>query len=99
MDKALVSEPGKMGSLWGLLRGSRRNIGKNPVWGLGVSGGAILIFNLNKRVAQSSVVLILLHFGLVTFNFHFPKAPKVINFMIFGLGGRAHESQNQVCVI
>ena len=37
--------------------------------------------------------IILLHFGLVTFRFDFPKLEKVVVFMFFGPSGHDHEPQ------
>ena len=40
--------------------------------------------------------MILLHFGVVTFGFHFGKIRTVIIFMIFGPRGNVHDPQNQL---
>ena len=46
----------------------------NPGTNLDVgSGGAIPIVNFIKRLAQRLRIIILFHFGLVTFRIHFPK--------------------------
>ena len=51
---------------------------------LGVCGGqgGCFIVNSKKRVAQKLHIVILLHYGLVTFRFHFRKYRKTIMFMI-----------------
>ena len=43
--------------------------------------------------------IILLHIGVVTFRFHFPKIREVLIFMIFGPGGRVDESQQQLLLL
>ena len=57
--------------------------------------GAIFTVNIIKRLAQKLLRIIRPHFGLVTFKIHFRKTRKPIMFMVFGLGGRDHDSQNQ----
>ena len=69
-------------------------IRKIRIWGLG-GLGVMSIVNLKKRLAQKVRRIILLHLGRVTFRIHFGKARKVITFMLFGLGGRVHDSPNQ----
>ena len=49
-----------------------------------------------KRIAQKLRIIILLHFGLVTFRFHFGETRKVIISMIFGTSGRDHGPQTQL---
>ena len=49
-----------------------------------------------QRIAPKLRRIILLDFGLVTFRFHFGKIRKPVIFMIFGPGGRVHDSQNQL---
>ena len=56
----------------------------NQIWGVGGSGGAISIVNIIKRLAQKLRRIILLHFGLVTFRFHYGGTLKPVIFMIFG---------------
>ena len=60
------------------------------VWG-GL-GGKFLVSS-NTRMARKLRRIILLHFGLVTFNFHFPKFPHIFIFMVFGLSGHDHGPQ------
>ena len=57
----------------GLKEGVIRNLQTKS--GFGVWGGleAISTLNVNQWVAQQLRRQILLHIGLVTFNFHFPK--------------------------
>ena len=60
----------------------------------GILGDHLIVFFI-KRLSQKLRIMILLHFGFVTFRFAFRKTRKVIIFMFVGLGGRAHDSQNQ----
>ena len=66
------------------------------IWGSDGSEGGILIVNIMKRIARRLCRLIQLHFGLVAFRIQYWKIRKVISFMIFGLGGRDHDSPNQL---
>ena len=70
---------------------SRKNCGfeVQGVWGV------ILTVNIIKRIAQKLRRIILLHFGLVTFRFHYWETRKPITFIFFGPGGRDNESQYQ----
>ena len=77
--------------------GALKGYGKTPVWGSG-AGVAFYCKFWKKKVAQKPRRSILLHFGLITFHFHFPKIRKVVIFTIFGPGGRDHDSQNQLCL-
>ena len=70
------------------------NSGKNPDLGSAVVWGAIFTIIFKKRVARKLRRIILLHFGLVTFNIHFPKIRKVLMFMIFGPSERDHDFPN-----
>ena len=72
--------PSPIRALQGLDGGS----GKNPDLGSGGSWEPFFNINSNKRIAQKLRRIILLHFGLMTFHFHFPKNQKVLKFMIFG---------------
>ena len=65
------------------------------IWGLKGFWGVIFIVDIIKRIAPKLRRTILLHFGLVTFRFHFGETRKPIIFTVFGLGGRDHDSQNQ----
>ena len=47
-------------------------------------------------MAQELRRIILLHFGLVTFQFHFGKTRTVFIFMFSGPSGRDHGPQNQL---
>ena len=66
------------------------------VWGC---PGSHCYCKSKKRVARKLRRIILLHFGLVTFRFHFGKTRKVSMFMIFGSNGHVHDSQNQLFLI
>ena len=66
--------------------------GKNPDESL----GAIFIVTFKKRMSRQLRRMTLIHLGLLTFRFHFGKTRQVIFFMIFGPGGRDHDSQNQL---
>ena len=70
------------GSRETLYRGSIGAMEKLRIWGLGV-WRATCIVNLNQRAAQKLRRIIVLHFGLVTFNSHFPQIPQNFMFMIF----------------
>ena len=48
-----------------------------------------------ERLAQKLRRIILLQFGLVTFRMNFGKTQKDLMFMVSGLAGRVHDSQNQ----
>ena len=56
----------------------------------------ICVVDFKKRVARKIRRIILLHLGLVTFQFHFPKIRVVFIFMIFGSGGRVHGPQKTI---
>ena len=45
---------------------------------------AIFMVNMWKRIPQRLRGVILLHFGLVTFRFHYGRTPKPLMIMIFG---------------
>ena len=47
-------------------------------------------------MAQKLHRIILRHFGLVTLNFHFPKFPKVIIFMILEPSAHDHRTQERL---
>ena len=64
--------------------------GSEGVWAV------IFTFDLIERVAQNLRRTILLHFGLIAFRIHFPVAPNVTILCFVGLGGRVHDSQNQL---
>ena len=49
-----------------------------------------------KRLARKLRRIMLLHFGLVTFRFHFGETRKPIISMVFGPSGRDHDAQNQL---
>ena len=71
--------------------------GKHLDVGSGGGGlGAIFTERFRKRVARKLRIIILLHFGLVTFRTLFPEDPKVIIFMFFELGGCLHGPQHQL---
>ena len=55
--------------------------------------------NFIERIAQKLHRIILLHFGLVTFEFDFRKTRKLIIFLVFGPSGRNHGPQNQLFLI
>ena len=59
------------------------NAGKTDVGSVG-GLGAILIVNFDKRVAKKLCIIILLHFELISFRFHFGKTWQVIILMILG---------------
>ena len=59
--------------------------------------GVMFMINLNKRAAQKLRSILLLHFGLVTFRFHFRKTRKPFIFMIVGPGGHDYDSENKHC--
>ena len=61
---------------------AQENPTKNPVLGLGV-WGTIFIVSFERRVARKLRNIILLHFGLVTFRFHFWKFRKVMSCIVF----------------
>ena len=86
---------GSTGALYGLYRVSGTKI-PFGVWGV---LGAILIANLNKRVAQRLHRIMLLHFGPVTFKFHFPKVRKVFIFTISGLVGNVTKPHKPLLLI
>ena len=68
--------------------------------GLGSGGGLGTIFTVNIiRRFHKKVCWIILCFELVPVRSHYGKYRKPIVFMVFGLGGRAHDSQNQLCFI
>ena len=48
----------------------------------GGGGGVMFILNVKKRVARKLHIMILLHFGLVAFNVHFPKK-KEYHYVLF----------------
>ena len=70
------------------------------LWILGLGGlggwGVIFIVNIIKRIARKLSIIILLHFGLVTFRIHFGKTREPIIFMVLGPSGRVHDSHNQL---
>ena len=74
---------------------NRRNYGKKRIWGLW-AWGVIFTVNLKLRIGRKFRIIILLHFGLVTFNSHSPKFPKVIIFMISGPSGHDHGPQKPI---
>ena len=69
-----------------------KGFGEIRIWDLG-GLGTIFIVNSKKRVTRKLRRITLLHFGLVTFNFHFPKFPQSIIFMFFGASGSDQDSQ------
>ena len=54
--------------------------------------GAVFIVNIFERIAQELRRIILLHFRLLTFMFHFRK---LFVFRVSGPSGRDHDSQHQ----
>ena len=60
---------------------------------------SISIVNVKKRVARKLHQIILLHFGLVSFRFHFGETRQPIISMAFGPSGRVHDSQHQLFFI
>ena len=61
--------------------------------------GGIFIGRFKKRVARKFHIIIVLHFGLLTFLYHFGKTRQPLIFMVFRLGGSVHDSQHQLCII
>ena len=61
------------------------NSGKNPDLGSGGGLGGIAIVSFKKRVARKLRRIILLHFRLEPFRFHFGKTRKPFIFMVFGI--------------
>ena len=53
------------------------------VWG--VCRAIFIVIVFEKRMAQKLCIIILLHFGFVTFRVHFGRTRKPIIFMVFGL--------------
>ena len=51
---------------------------------------SIFTVHFKLWIAQKLLRIILLHGELVTFNFHFPKAQKVLISVSFGLSGHVH---------
>ena len=99
-SEALASEPRKLKAEKNPMcyRKSRKIREKLRTWGLG--GLEVISFvNIMKRIAQKLRKTILLHFGLVTFRFHYWKTRKVIICMVSGPGGRDHDSPNQLFLI
>ena len=71
-----------------------QNIQENSDLGSALVGGAICIANFGEGVAQKLHGIILFHFGLVLFRFHFAEVRQVIICMICGRSGRVHDLQN-----
>ena len=67
------------------------NLRKIRIWGLENH----LTVNVIERLTQKLRIITLLHLGPITFEIHFRRRRKPIIFMIFGLGGRVHDSHNQ----
>ena len=61
--------------------------GKVPVWG----SGGIFTVGFIERLARNLCIIILLHFGLISFRCHFPKLRKVIILMICRPSGGDHD--------
>ena len=51
--------------------------------------------NIIERRDGKLLIIILLHFRLVTHRFHYWETPKPIICMVLGPGGRDHDSQNK----
>ena len=64
----------------------KNKFGAYGVWGV------IFTVNTIKRIAQKLCMMILLHFRLVSSRIHFEKTRKPFMFMVFGPGGRDHDS-------
>ncbi len=75
-------------NLWNFETLRKSDLGSMGVW------GAISIVNMMKRIAQKLRRIILLHFGLVTFRFHYLENPKTHNFHDFSIFGRGSQPQN-----
>ena len=64
-------------------------------WGLPVHFYALKFAN---RGAQKLRRIILLHFGLITFNCHFPKIQTFLICMLFGPSANVHDPKNPFCL-
>ena len=62
------------------------------------SEGPTFITIFTESGTQKLQRTILLHFGLVTFRFHFGKNRKPLILMVFGPSGRDHALLNQFCL-
>ena len=70
--------------------GALAKFGNFPFWGLQVD-----FYKKGKNCkGQKLHRIILLHIGLVTFNFHFPQIPDVFILMILGTSANVHNPQN-----
>ena len=69
------------------------DLGSGRVW------GGIVIVTFMKSATQELRRIILLHFGRVTFRFHFGKARTVIMFTIFGFLDMSKALKNQFFLI
>ena len=70
--------------------------GKMQVLGSGAVLGAMFTVNLIERTARKLHRTILLHFGLVTFNFHFPETQNLLMFVISRPTGHDHGPPSQL---
>ena len=77
---------------WLMPQGSWLNAKNN----LALGPRAIFMVNTGKRIAGKLCRIILLHFGLVTFRFHYWKTLKHFHFHDFRILRRVHDSQNQL---
>ena len=70
--------------------------GKYGFWVWGIWGVIFILncLNCKKRVAQKLRMIIMFHFGLVAFKFHFLK-PKPIIVMVFGPSECGHDPKNR----
>ena len=77
------------------------SIEKSENSSLGVWGGLGFTFTINLKlwITQQLCRIILLQFGLITFNFHLSQNRKIFTCMLFRLNGRVHDSRNQLCLL
>ena len=80
-----------VGNVWNY----KRSIETIIIWGLFGSGGHFYP-KLKKRWPGKLHRTILLHFGLVNIDYHFPKIGKSIMCMVFGPSGHDHDPPNSL---
>ena len=79
-----------------LFRGSMGLQSKNSDLGYDWVCRSIFTVKFENKITQKLRIIILLHGELVTFNFRFPKIPKVFSFMIFGPSAHVHDPKKQL---